>query len=634
MSEANDKAVPSPPPDDAAAPPKRSRPAIAAADFVSRLVSDPANPPQTTLLTGYPGASDEENHTRIYFDPELRDYVDVPDDDVLHTQPGGGEGPVEPTLIWIRQDSQVLHGQAAGDRQRAGFFEGRVWQDNFAATAEAGAGAAAGAITAGLACRPSAFIACRPSVVAICRTMPAICRVVSARIRCPVASPWCGPLPWTQIDPNITETLGNPTIVQRPGFGAFQGGDWGTDTIHQGAADWTSTTAQIGAVRPSIASPCGPSAFIACRPSIVAVCRTAPVICRHIPSVHIRCPVASPWCGPLPWTRVDPNITETLGNPTIVQQPGFGAFQGGDWGTDTIHQGSGDWTDTINFGDAGGGFDAAATVSPECFVDHPRPQLGTARPQCFVGGVPPQLPPTLNPRICVTLNPVRCPIATGHNCPSFGFCPSRAGCPSVGFCPTDRFDPTIFQNQTRFQHPGFGAFQGGDWGTDTIHQGSGDWTDTVNFGDAGGGFGGAGVGLGGAAVVPSIAAPCGQSAFVVCQSTPFCPIITRGAQCLITYDARCFITHDARCFITSDPRRCPVASGHVGACRTDRFDPTIFQNPTVVQNQTVVRNQTIVQNQTGFQRQAFGAAEDGSSAWCYPCSLYEGQPLRTQAPAC
>ena len=47
-------------------------------DFVSKVVKDPKQPPDTTLLTGYLGKSSEEGHTRIYFDPELKNYLEVP----------------------------------------------------------------------------------------------------------------------------------------------------------------------------------------------------------------------------------------------------------------------------------------------------------------------------------------------------------------------------------------------------------------------------------------------------------------------------------------------------------------------------------------------------------------------------
>ncbi|HEX8913349.1 MAG TPA: hypothetical protein VF796_13395, partial [Humisphaera sp.] len=602
----------SPPPSDEKSS-ARSAPAIPAAEFVSKLVSDPANPPETTLLTGYPGASDEEGHTRIYFDPELRDYVDVPDDDILHTQPG--EGALDPSLVWIRRSAQVLHGAAAGDRQRAGFFEGRVWDENFGVTvqgAAAGGGAFAAAATVGNFCRPSLIRCPIPSRVAICPTSPIICRVpISQRIRCPVASPWCGPDPWTWVDPNITETLGNPTNVRQPGFGAgapeddelgvkfrprppgginvFGASDWGTDTVHQGSGDWTDTVFAGAAAAGAAATTgtfCRPSLVRCPIPSRVAICPTSPIICRVPISQRIRCPVASPWCGPDPWTWVDPNITETLGNPTNVRQPGgFGAFQGSDWGTDTVHQGSGDWTDTVFAGDAGGGFGGAATAATVCgntaFV--------ICRPSVFCV--------TQTPACVITVDPRRCPIHTGFACPTRWPIPSLTGCPSEGFCrPETIFQvtinvhtPVVRTGPVAQQRGGFGAFQGSDVGTDTVHQGSGDWTDTVFAGAAGGGFGGA--------AAPSIA--------IVCQPTPVCPNITR--------DARCVITHDARCFVTVDPRRCPIASGF--ACPSRGFCPSIAGCPSAgfCPPDTIARPGTIVRQPGGFGAFQGGAGGDAAA---------------------
>jgi hypothetical protein len=62
------------------------------ADFVAKIVKDPKNPPKTIMLTGFLGASSEPGHTRLYFDPHLSNYVEVPDDAILHTQEAPGEG--------------------------------------------------------------------------------------------------------------------------------------------------------------------------------------------------------------------------------------------------------------------------------------------------------------------------------------------------------------------------------------------------------------------------------------------------------------------------------------------------------------------------------------------------------------
>ena len=48
------------------------------ASFVSKLVTDPKQPPNTLLLTGFLGASSEDGHRRLYFDAQLADYVEIP----------------------------------------------------------------------------------------------------------------------------------------------------------------------------------------------------------------------------------------------------------------------------------------------------------------------------------------------------------------------------------------------------------------------------------------------------------------------------------------------------------------------------------------------------------------------------
>ena len=49
-------------------------------DFVRHIVHDPKNVPDVTLLYGYPGASSEEGHERLYLSPDLSAYVEVPND--------------------------------------------------------------------------------------------------------------------------------------------------------------------------------------------------------------------------------------------------------------------------------------------------------------------------------------------------------------------------------------------------------------------------------------------------------------------------------------------------------------------------------------------------------------------------
>src|SRR5258706_11800163 len=88
-------------------------------NFVSKLVPDPANPPDVIRLTGYPGASSQEGHIRLYANPELTTYWDIPEADVLY------EKPVSPTVdplgavtLWIKRDSAIVShaGKQGGDQ--------------------------------------------------------------------------------------------------------------------------------------------------------------------------------------------------------------------------------------------------------------------------------------------------------------------------------------------------------------------------------------------------------------------------------------------------------------------------------------------------------------------------------------
>jgi hypothetical protein len=94
-------------------------------NFVSKIVTDPANPPKTILLRGYLGDSSEAGHTRLYLDAQLNTYVEVPDDAILHEEdlPGTPQGE---SYVWIKQDAQVIHGDAGPQRTKASFFEGPI----------------------------------------------------------------------------------------------------------------------------------------------------------------------------------------------------------------------------------------------------------------------------------------------------------------------------------------------------------------------------------------------------------------------------------------------------------------------------------------------------------------------------
>src|SRR5947207_11181697 len=114
------------------------------ADFVSKIVKDPNAPPNTLLLQGYLGDSSDEGHVRLYLDPQLSDYVEIPENAILHTQ-DIPDATLGETYVWITQDAELIHGKAGPQRLKASFLEGRLQQE-FLAGAVGAQGAAAGGI--------------------------------------------------------------------------------------------------------------------------------------------------------------------------------------------------------------------------------------------------------------------------------------------------------------------------------------------------------------------------------------------------------------------------------------------------------------------------------------------------------
>ena len=57
--------------------------------LVERLIPDPANPEPTTQLSGWLGTGTKEGTWRLYLTPQLDEYVQFSEADVVHSQPIG-----------------------------------------------------------------------------------------------------------------------------------------------------------------------------------------------------------------------------------------------------------------------------------------------------------------------------------------------------------------------------------------------------------------------------------------------------------------------------------------------------------------------------------------------------------------
>ena len=303
-----------------------------AENFVSKVVKDAKQPPDTLLLMGYPGASSEKGYTRLYFDAQLSNYVEIPDAAILHTQEIPAErSALGGSYIWIDRNAELIHGKVGVDRPKAKFLEGPIFQE-FMRGAQFG-GAAPPQFGGGQ--QPSVFMpACpqpTPSAVHLCPqltlaptificclppTLPPACPQLSHLIPfCPpISLPFCPtetcppsrlfPCPPITLPVCPTEAC-PPSLLQLCGP-AF-GGGFGPGAQF-GAQQAAPQMQGFGGGAPQqmqqFAFPF-PTSPIMCHLTAL-VCPTSPIVCLQ-PSVNIPClpPQTFTWwtpgsiaCGP------------------------------------------------------------------------------------------------------------------------------------------------------------------------------------------------------------------------------------------------------------------------------------------------------------------------------------------------
>jgi hypothetical protein len=117
-----------------------------ASDFVSSIVTDPKNVPDVTRLYGYLGASSEEDHERLYLNPDLTHYVEVPTQAILYrmTVPAD-QDPHGAVCLWVKKYATLIYKMSPAANALAHYFAGTI----HAGTAGAAAAPAPGAATCG-----------------------------------------------------------------------------------------------------------------------------------------------------------------------------------------------------------------------------------------------------------------------------------------------------------------------------------------------------------------------------------------------------------------------------------------------------------------------------------------------------
>ncbi len=100
-------------------------------ELVKHLTVDGEKREDITMLSGFIGEGSQENSYRLFFDPTLKNSVEIREDDILysvkisktHSAFGG-------TIIWIKNASFYFNNQPSHLQTKAEqFFEGKIYQE-------------------------------------------------------------------------------------------------------------------------------------------------------------------------------------------------------------------------------------------------------------------------------------------------------------------------------------------------------------------------------------------------------------------------------------------------------------------------------------------------------------------------
>ena len=78
--------------------------------LVSEVVTDANYPPRLRVIRGYVGKSSQDDTVRVYLDVELRRFVDVPSNEIVHLERPSKRGhALAPDLLWVGEEAKIRH---------------------------------------------------------------------------------------------------------------------------------------------------------------------------------------------------------------------------------------------------------------------------------------------------------------------------------------------------------------------------------------------------------------------------------------------------------------------------------------------------------------------------------------------
>lgn len=98
--------------------------------FVDAVRPDPKDGSAVALLSGFIGKSSEDNHIRLYSDASLNDFVEIPEESIVHSETmSKDESALGGSHLWVKSDTVVTTGNPeAKTRMKSQLLQGDLME--------------------------------------------------------------------------------------------------------------------------------------------------------------------------------------------------------------------------------------------------------------------------------------------------------------------------------------------------------------------------------------------------------------------------------------------------------------------------------------------------------------------------
>ena len=94
---------------------------------ITRLVPDPAAPPDVIAMVGFLGKSTRPRFWRVYRTLDLKDYTEIAEDDIVQTESLKSEQqPLGGTVIWVKSGARLQNSRSESSVAEADFMHGEI----------------------------------------------------------------------------------------------------------------------------------------------------------------------------------------------------------------------------------------------------------------------------------------------------------------------------------------------------------------------------------------------------------------------------------------------------------------------------------------------------------------------------